>query len=354
MANWSFKAALQPEITHNPQDAMKAVWDFTKDMRFGPREIAEIAHALLPEKVAARDRNGHIIVSTDNVVALGVVLYHLATPSRQDRQATFWGRSVSWVSQIFHATLDILYDTAMVVFRRWPETHLSRVEEYCNAMSRKSRTLLHAHALMDGSGLFVCRPSRENTQQHYYSGAEGGHVLRIVAVLSLSGMFVRIFGPYAGSASDACVTTMERLEEQLTEFHAAAARRHPAMTELPKVLGDAGFSWSENVTTPFSRDRQTRYAPENVFNMILSRCRVPVEWGFGRMLNLFRTLQLRDNLKVDWTAAKKQYIVAILLTNLSNCCSPAQVSQYYDCAPPTLTEYLSEVTGTTQRNMRIN
>ena len=180
------KAALQPAIARSPRDAMHGIWDFTKDMRFGPREIEEIARALLPEKVAARDRNGHIIVSTDNVIALGVVLYHLATPSRQDRQASFWGRSVSWVSQIFHATLDILFDIAMVVFRRWPESHLKRVKIFCDAMYDKSRQILHAHALMDGSGLFVCRPSRENTQQHYYSGAEGGHVLRIVAVLSLS------------------------------------------------------------------------------------------------------------------------------------------------------------------------
>ena len=93
----------------------------------------------------------------------------------------------------------------------------------------------------------------------------------------------------------------------------------------------------------FSHNKQNKYASENISHDVESlsgSCGV----GFGRLLNLFRTLQLRDNLKVDWTAAKKQYIVAILLTNLSNCCSPAQVSQYYDCDPPTLTEYLAEIT----------
>jgi hypothetical protein len=39
----------------------------------------------------------------------------------------------------------------------------------------------------------------------------------------------------------------------------------------------------------------------------------------------------------------QQYIVAALLSNCRNCLSPCRTSQYFNCAPPVLEDYLESL-----------
>jgi hypothetical protein len=328
-----------------PTSVLQRMYDHHKDLRFQPRDLDIIARALLPEKVVAY-RNGEKQCAAHGVVALGVVLRHLAFPERQDRQAEFWGRSPAWVSSIFHATLELLYEHAQRSFRRWNPHHFGAIPRYCEAMAAKSDGLVFAHALLDGSGLCICRPSTNSgaDQQQYYSGNERCHVMRILGLVSLSGLFVRIFGSYPGSASDESIYRLEDLEQQLDQLHDRAVASFD-MAKRPQIATDSGLPSSKNVATPFGFDpNASSMSYEHIYGVIHSRVRVPNEWGFGRVVNLFQTLQFKPGLKTGWTEPQKQYLVGLLMTNCVVCCEGSQTEKYFGVLALALEAYLSEVT----------
>ena len=44
--------------------------------------------------------------------------------------------------------------------------------------------------------------------------------------------------------------------------------------------------------------------------------------------------------KIQLSAVEKLYIVAILLKNIHNCIYGSTISEYFDCKPPTISEYM--------------
>jgi len=327
-----------------PRMVLQHLYDHHKDLRFQPRDLDTIARMLLPVKVVAC-RNGEKQCAAEGVVALGVVLRHLAFPERQDRQAQFWGRSATWVSSIFHATLGLLYEHAQRSFRRWSNDHFQAIPQHCAAMGAKSFGLVFAHSLLDGSGLCICRPSTNDgaDQQQYYSGNERCHVMRILGLVSLTGLFIRVFGVYPGSASDESIFRLEDLEKQLDILHDRAVAAF-AMVKRPQIATDSGLPSSKNVATPFGFDPgAVNMTFDHIYGVIHSRMRVPNEWGFGKVVNLFQTLQFKPGLKTGWTEPQKQYLVGLLMTNCAVCCEGSQAEQYFGVNSQNLVSYLNEV-----------
>lgn len=326
-----------------PFSILQHVYDHHKDFRFTPERLDKLAALLLPPIVQTYNSKGQKDVSAQATVALAVVLRHLAFPERQDRQAAFWRKSTAWVSLIFHATLDLLYDRAILALRRWPDFHLLAVPRLCAVMFEKSSGVLFSHALLDGSGLQICRPSGDGAtgaeQQAYYSGHKRSHNLRILGLFSLSGTLIRLFGTYPGSAADETIFRLDNVEEQLQSFHNIAMGNFQ-MRKRPTVIGDSGFSLSEDVVTPFSFNPDAeKSSPERMFNLILSRCRIPNEWGFGRVVNLFQGLEFTRALKKDWTSPDKQYVTSCFLTNFVIIFEGSQTSEYFGMPPPSFEEY---------------
>jgi hypothetical protein len=212
-------------------------------------------------------------------------------------------------------------------------------------MSEKSEGLVFAHSLLDGSGLCICRPSTNDgqDQQQYYSGNERCHVMRILGLVSLSGLFVRVFGSYPGSASDESIYRLEDLEMQLEDLHSRAVAAFD-MHKRPQIATDSGLPSSRNVVTPFGFDASASdMTYEHIYGVMHSRIRVPNEWGFGRVVNLFQTLQFKPGLKTGWTEPHMQYLVGLLMTNCVVCCEGSQTEKYFGVAAISLQSYLNEV-----------
>ena len=70
----------------------------------------------------------------------------------------------------------------------------------------------------------------------------------------------------------------------------------------------------------------------------MSEVRVSVEWLFGDILNYFKFLDFKKNLKIGLNAVGKMYIVCALLNNARSCLYGLQTSNYFG-NPPTLEEY---------------
>ena len=56
---------------------------------------------------------------------------------------------------------------------------------------------------------------------------------------------------------------------------------------------------------------------EQEFNTQMSKVRVSVEWGFGKIIQMFAYLDFKKNLKVLLQPVGKYYLVASILIKLS-------------------------------------
>ena len=63
---------------------------------------------------------------------------------------------------------------------------------------------------------------------------------------------------------------------------------------------------------------------------------VSVEWLFGDIINSFRFLDYKKNLKIGLSSVGKMYLVCALLPNFITCLYGNQTSEFFE--PPTLEE----------------
>ena len=73
----------------------------------------------------------------------------------------------------------------------------------------------------------------------------------------------------------------------------------------------------------------------------MSAVRVSVEWGFGKITNLFQYLNHEENLRIFLQPVGLYYPVANILANCHTCLYMSQTTQYFGVAPPSLEDYLN-------------
>ena len=71
----------------------------------------------------------------------------------------------------------------------------------------------------------------------------------------------------------------------------------------------------------------------------MSSVRIALEWIFGHIINYFRFLDLKKNLKIGLSQIGKIYIVGVLLRNALTCLYGNTTSKFFELDPPTLEEY---------------
>jgi hypothetical protein len=139
------------------------------------------------------------------------------------------------------------------------------------------------------------------------------------------------------------------LEARLDTFHDWCEAQHDLKTF---VLADGIFGNTSNVLTPYTRrSRDGAKVPltvrQRVYGFFLSRGRIGAEWGNKDVLVTFSSLVYKPQQQVLHTSPEKSYMVAVLLCNLIKCASRGtqQFETYFGVAPPTLEEYLDEITA---------
>ena len=73
----------------------------------------------------------------------------------------------------------------------------------------------------------------------------------------------------------------------------------------------------------------------------MSKVRTAVEWVFGDIINSYKFIDFKKNLKLNLSAVGKIYIVCALLTNARTCLYKSITSSYFNIDPPSLDEYFS-------------
>ena len=119
-----------------------------------------------------------------------------------------------------------------------------------------------------------------------------------------------MFGPIEGRRHDSFMLGESGLEDQLRNIAKPDGE--------PYVLyGDPAYGLTNNILAPFRGADLT--AAEKAFNRAMSKVRVSVERGFGKIAQYFAFLDFKMNLKVLLQPVAKYYIVASLLIKCHTC-----------------------------------
>ena len=73
----------------------------------------------------------------------------------------------------------------------------------------------------------------------------------------------------------------------------------------------------------------------------MSSMRQAVEWIFGDIVNFFKFLDFKKNLKIGLSLADKMHIVSALLHNARSCFYGTITSKHFECKPPIIKEYFT-------------
>ena len=71
-----------------------------------------------------------------------------------------------------------------------------------------------------------------------------------------------------------------------------------------------------------------------MFNDSMSSVRVSVEWLFGDILNYFKFLDFKKNLKIGLSSVGKTYVVCALLRNALTCLYGNQTADFFNLILP--------------------
>ena len=65
------------------------------------------------------------------------------------------------------------------------------------------------------------------------------------------------------------------------------------------------------------------------YNLDMSSVRVTVEWLFGDIINDFKFLDFKKNLKIGMSSVGKMYLVCTLLNNVVTCLYGNKTSEFF-------------------------
>jgi hypothetical protein len=101
------------------------------------------------------------------------------------------------------------------------------------------------------------------------------------------------------------------------------------------IYGDPAYGITDIILAPFRGVDLT--VAQKEFNKRMSKIRVSVEWGFGKIAQYFAFLDFKKNQQLLLQPIAKYYLVGICHTSLYR----SQTSSYFDVQPPSLESYLS-------------
>ena len=104
------------------------------------------------------------------------------------------------------------------------------------------------------------------------------------------------------------------------------------------VYGDPAYPLRPQLQAPFREAVLTDDMKR--FNTAMSSVRVSVEWLFGDVVNQFKFVDFKKNLKVALSPVGKIYITSAVLNNALICMYGNNTSTFFGIDPPTVHEYL--------------
>ena len=109
--------------------------------------------------------------------------------------------------------------------------------------------------------------------------------------------------------------------------------------EIMCIYGDPAYPLKPQLQAPFRNANLTEQ--QQLWNQRMSSVRVSVEWLFGDIINYFKFLDFKKNLKIQLSAVGEMYIVCTLLNNARNCLYGSSTSEFFQLDPPNIVDYFN-------------
>lgn len=302
--------------------------------RFERYDLKGIIAALnMPDVIISSDRDR---ANTFDVFCLLCAKY--AFPKRYCDLIREFARSASAMSRLIKCLRKLLYHRFCNRLRHPP----ALCAEECACFASKCRSIC-GHPIVvgfiDGTVREICKPGQ--LQGPMYSGKDRVHSLKYQAINTPDGIIRHIAGPFPGSRHDQFMLRESGILEWIAEFPKQQGTNWPHV-----IYADLGYSVIPGlIEVPFHDDAIN--VVHAAYNLAMSSARISVEWAFGSILQHWASLryvphqQLLSQRKIG-----QIYFVAAMLTNFLSCLKPNQTSQYFNCAPPSLTSYLEWLKST--------
>eukprot|EP00795_Rhopilema_esculentum_P015955 gene15955-biopygen5338 len=213
---------------------------------------------------------------------------------------------------IFNLVVEDIYDRFFNLLNDLNQPWLSRenLQSFADAIHNKGAALDNCWGFVDGTVRPICRPTRN--QRAVYNGHKRVHALKFQSVVAPNGMIANLFGPVEGRRHDSRLLVMSGLLEQL-EQHSFS----PDGATLC-IYGDPAYPHRVHLQRSFAR-RAALTPDELAFNQSMSHVRINVEWVFGDIINSFKFVDFKKNLKIGLSSVGKFYAVSALLRNALTC-----------------------------------
>lgn len=282
--------------------------------RFYKDDLRRLHAALGLEGVVLR-QGTHVY--EDSFFCMLVYLKRMAYPSR-------FGDLCAFMCRYHHLVLEI--NTALFV---------PLLRGYADAVSTKVGFEAEIIGFIDGTFRAMCRPVEG--QESVYSGYKRAHGISFLGVVFPDGMLGMLHGPHAGRLHDSTIFGESKLEEWLI---ANIPEPEEEEGDVMRIYGDGAFGRSRHVARGYKGNFLT---PEELeWNVVMNTARTCVEWSFKEISRNFGYVSFSIQLKSGLSPIGGRYLQAGVLANCHNCLyQSAQTSQYFDCEPPELEEYLS-------------
>ncbi|CAH3182774.1 unnamed protein product [Porites lobata] len=264
---------------------------------------------------------------------LCVILKRFSYPCRLSDMISTFGRSVPELSMISNEVTEWMYNVHGHRITEWNHFIMSPnlLQTYSEAIHDKGAALENCFGFVDGTVRPISKPGVN--QRAVYNGHKRVHALKFQSLALPNGLIGHLFGPVEGRMHDARMLDTSGLYVDLAQFAFS-----PAGQEMC-IYGDPAYPLRTQLQCPFRNGVLTRQMEE--FNASMSSVRTSVEWLFGDLINYFKFLDYKKNLKIGLSHVGKMYIVCALLRNALTCLYRNTTADYFGLDPPSLVDYFS-------------
>ena len=270
-------------------------------------------------------------LKVDRVEALCIFLKRFAYPCRYLDMLPRFGRPVPQLCMISNAVINFLYmewNRLLLTFDQ-PWLSSGNIQEFCNAVFQKSGALENCFGFVDGTVRPISKPGQN--QRVLYNGHKRVHAIKFQSVAVPNGLVANLFGPVEGRRHDSAMLAQSSLYNKLQQLD-------HLNNETPVcIYGDPAYPHRPQLQCPFKGARIT--PQQQQWNKAMSSVRVSVEWIFGDIVNYFKFLDFKKNLKIQLSAVGKMYTCCTLLHNARCCFYGSTTSQFFELQPPSIHEY---------------
>ena len=301
--------------------------DCKTEFRFLKNDIYQLVEALrIPEEIRCSNRQ-----SFNAVEALCILLKRLSYPCRLSDLIPTFGRSVPELSNIVSYMVNFVHNTHGHLLSTLQQEWLSPrcLQEFSDVIHDKGSPLNNCWGFIDGTVRPIARPGQN--QRVLYNGHKRIHALKFQSVATPNGLIANLYGPIEGQRHDSAMLAQSGLLNEL-ELHCNNDIGRPFC-----IYGDLAYPLRAHIQRPFQGARLPQIQQQ--FNSAMSSVRISVEWLFGDIINFFKFMDFKKNLKTALSPIGKMYLVSGILQNAHTILYGNSTSNYFELEPPNLQQY---------------